>query len=398
MNLETKLIKSKLGLLGLAEELGNVSRAYKYLGYSRDTFYRYKELFEEGLRELSRKTPNLKNRVEASIETRVVAIATEYPAYGQVRASNELKKEGIFISPGGVRGVWLCHDLETFQKRLKSLEAKVSQDGLILTEAQVVALEKAKEEKTAHGEIETHHPGYLGAQDTYYVGNLKGVGRIYQQTFIDTYSRVATVKLYDRKIALVAADILNDRVLPMYEADNIPLMRILTDRGTEFCGNREHHEYQLYLAIEDIDHSKTKAKSPQTNGICERFHRTMQDEFYAIAFRKKIYKSIEELQQDVDIWLEFYNKERPHSGKYCYGKTPMQTWKDSLHLTQEKLLETHYQNFIPLPVSGEVETGSAGEQPASNNLADWNGLGENIPPNFQEIIPRIYVSQNPTQS
>jgi transposase InsO family protein len=320
MNLETKLIKSKLGLLGLAEELGNVSRACKYLGYSRDTFYRYKELFEEGgeegLRELSRKIPNVKNRVEASIEMRVVAIATEYPAYGQVRASNELKKEGIFISPGGVRGVWLRHDLETFQKRLKSLEAKVAQDGLILTEAQVVALEKAKEEKTAHGEIETHHPGYLGAQDTYYVGNLKGVGRIYQQTFIDTYSKVATVKLYDRKIALVAADMLNDRVLPMYEADNIPLMRILTDRGTEYCGNREHHEYQLYLAIEDIDHSKTKAKSPQTNGICERFHRTMQDEFYAVAFRKKIYKSIEELQQDVDIWLEFYNKERTHSGKY----------------------------------------------------------------------------------
>ena len=163
MNLETKLIKSKLGLLGLAEELGNVSRACKYLGYSRDTFYRYKELFEEGgeegLRELSRKVPNVKNRVVASIETRVVAIATEYPAYGQVRASHELKKEGIFISPGGVRGVWLRHDLETFQKRLKSLEAKVAQDGFVLTEAQVVALEKAKEEKTSHGEIETHHPG-----------------------------------------------------------------------------------------------------------------------------------------------------------------------------------------------------------------------------------------------
>ena len=151
------------------------------------------------------------------------------------------------------------------------------------------------------------------------------------------------------------------------------------------------------MAIEDIDHSKTKAKSPQTNGICERFHRTMQDEFYAIAFRKKIYKSIEELQQDVDIWLEFYNKERTHSGKYCYGKNPMQTWKDSLHLTKEKLLETHYQNFISLPVSGEVETGSAGEQPASNNLADWNGLGnENSP--ISKTIPRIYDLENPTEN
>ena len=115
------------------------------------------------------------------------------------------------------------------------------------------------------GEIESEHPGYLGSQDTFYVGNLKGVGRIYQQTFIDTYSRVAFVKLYDRKNALVAADLLNDRVLPFFEENDIPLLRMLTDRGTEFCGNREHHEYELYLAVENIDHTKTKAHSPQTN-------------------------------------------------------------------------------------------------------------------------------------
>jgi hypothetical protein len=134
-------------------------------------------------------------------------------------------------------------------------------------------------QKQAHGEIESCHPGYLGAQDTYYVGYIKGVGKIYQQTFIDTYAKVATTKLYDRKIALVAADTLNDREIPLYEKWNIPLMRILTDRGTEYCVTREHHEYQLYLAIEDIDHTKTKAKSPQTNGICERFDRTVQEEF-----------------------------------------------------------------------------------------------------------------------
>ena len=390
MNSETKLIKSKLGLLQLAEQLGNVSTACKYLGYSRDTFYRYKELFEEGgetaLKELTRKKPNIKNRIAPDIEKQVVSIAVDNPALGQVRVSNELKKDGVFISPAGVRCVWLRHDLETFKKRLKALEAKVAQEGYILTEAQVVALEKAKEEKQAHGEIETCHPGYLGAQDTYYVGYIKGVGKIYQQTFIDTYAKVATAKLYDRKIALVAADTLNDRVIPLYEKWDIPLMRILTDRGTEYCGAREHHEYQLYLAIEDIDHTKTKAKSPQTNGICERFHRTMQDEFYAIAFRKKIYKSIEELQTDLDLWLHEYNNNRPHSGKYCYGKTPMQTWKDSLHLAREKQLNNQYQNVVSLPLSDETETGSGGDQPARDNLIDRNGLEEDKTSSLSKII------------
>jgi transposase InsO family protein len=394
MSLETKVIKSRLGLLGLAEELGNVSRACKYLGYSRDTFYRYKELFDEGgeiaLKDMNRRVPNVKNRIEPLIEEQVVAYATDNPALGQVRVSNELKKKGVFISPCGVRCVWLRHDLETFPKRLKALEAKVAQEGLILTESQVVALEKAKEEKVAKGEIETHHPGYLGAQDTYYVGYIKGVGKIYQQTFIDTYAKVAFAKLYDRKIALTAADMLNDKVIPLYDSYQLPLMRVLTDRGTEYCGAREHHEYQLYLAIEDIDHTKTKAKSPQTNGICERFHRTMQDEFYATAFRKKIYTSLEELQADVDLWIEHYNNERTHSGRYCYGKTPMQTWNESLHLAKDKLLNNQYQNFVPLHVSGKEEAGSAEEQPASNSLADWNGQGGQNPPYNNLIIPRNY--------
>jgi transposase InsO family protein len=225
------------------------------------------------------------------------------------------------------------------KKRLKALEAKSAQDGFVLTEAQVVALEKAKLEKEAHGEIETEHPGYLGSQDTFYVGTIKGVGRIYQQTFIDTYSRVADAKLYDRKQAIVAADMLNDRIVPFYDEHEIPLLRILTDRGTEYCGNREHHEYQLYMAVENIDHTKTRARRPQTNGICERFHKTILQEFYQVAFRKKIYKSIEELQADLDQWMKYYNEERPHSGRYCYGKTPMQTFNDSKELAKQKMLD-----------------------------------------------------------
>lgn len=343
MTTQSKIIKNKLGILELAQHLGNVSQACKVMGYSRDSFYRFKELYEQGgelaLQEISRRKPIFKNRVEEHIEKAVVAMAVDQPALGQLRVSNELKRQGILVSPGGVRSIWLRHDLHTFQLRLRALEAKSAQEGLVLTEAQVVALEKAKEEKKAHGEIETHHPGYLGAQDTYYVGNIKGVGHIYQQTFIDTYAKVAFTKLYDRKNALVAAEMLNDKVVPFYEQHDLRLLRILTDRGTEYCGSREQHEFQLYLAIEDIDHTKTKAKSPQTNGICERFHRTIQDEFYAIAFRKKIYRTIEELQADLDKWMYYYNNERTHSGKHCFGKTPMETLKLSIPLAKQKLLE-----------------------------------------------------------
>jgi transposase InsO family protein len=313
------------------------------MGYSRDSFYRLKELYDTGgesaLQEISRRKPIPKNRVEPDVEKAVIEIAFINPALGQVRASNELRKQGIIISPFGVRSVWQRNDLEIFSKRLKALEAKVAQDGIILTEAQLIALERKKEKQEAHGEIETEHPGYLGSQDTYYVGNIKGVGRIYQQTFIDTYSKVAFAKLYDRKNSLVAADLLNDRVVPFFQEQEIPLLRILTDRGTEFYGKRETHEYQLYLTLEDIDHSKTKVRSPQSNGICERFHRTIQEEFYAVAFRKKLYSSIEQMQKDLDEWIDYYNKERTHSGKYCFGKTPEQTFKDSLHLAKEKMLD-----------------------------------------------------------
>lgn len=220
---------------------------------------------------------------------------------------------------------------------------KVANEGIQLNDQQIAALERKHEDDVACGEIETHHPGYLGAQDTFYVGNLKGVGRIYQQTFIDTYSKVVHCKLYTTKTPITATDLLNDRVLPFYAQHELPMLRVLTDRGTLAqqccsCGKVEHHDYELYLALNDIEHNKTKAASPQTNGICERFHKTILQEFYQITFRKKLYADLETLQNDLDEWLVFYNTSRSHQGKVCNGRTPLETLLNGKSIWAEKNL------------------------------------------------------------
>ena len=336
------IIKHKVGLLNLAEELGNVSRACKTMGLSRDTFYRYKTAVEQGgvenLFDKSRRQPNLKNRVDEPTEQAVISHAIEFPAHGQLRVSNELRKAGVFVSPSGVRSIWLRHNIANFKDRLKALEAKVAGQGLILTEAQVVALEKKKQDDEVCGEIETAHPGYLGSQDTFYVGTFKGVGRVYQQTFVDTYSKVAFAKLHTTKTPITSADLLNDKVLPFFADEQLPMLRILTDRGTEYCGRAGTHDYQLYLAINDIEHSKTKVRSPQTNGICERFHKTILQEFYQVALRKNLYNNLEGLQKDLDDWLDDYNNHRTHQGKICCGRTPMATLRDGKSVWNEKFL------------------------------------------------------------
>jgi transposase InsO family protein len=341
MTTEEKLIRNKLSLIELAEYLQNVSQACKINGVSRQHFYDIKKAYEqeglEGLKEKSRRKACIKNRVAPEIEESVVRMAYEYPAYGQARTSNELRKTGVLVSSGGVRSIWLRYGLETFKKRLRKLEEKAAQEGIVYTEAQMAALEAAKRERESHpDEIETAHPGYLISQDTFYVGYLKGVGRIYQQSAIDTYSSIAFAKVYTAKIPVTAADLLNDRVLPFFETQEIPVMRVLTDRGTEYCGSPDKHPYQLYLQLNEIEHTKTKVKSPQTNGMCERLHQTILNEFYRVAFRKKIYAGLEDLQIDLDEYMRKYNEERTHQGKRCQGRTPMQTFLDGKQFFREK--------------------------------------------------------------
>lgn len=336
-----RIIKNKVGLINLAEELQNISKACKVMGLSRETFYRYKRAVDEGgvesLMDKTRRKPNLLNRVDEGTEKAVLEHAIEFPAHGQLRTSNELRKRGIFVSPSGARSIWLRHHLESFKKRLSALEKKSAEEGLVLTESQVAALERKKDDDLVCGEIETAHPGYLGSQDTFYVGTLKGVGRVYQQTFVDTYSKVAFCKLYTTKTPITAAELLNGSVLPFFELNEMGILRILTDRGTEFCGKVEQHDYELYLAVNAIEHTKTKAYHPQTNGICERFHKTILQEFYQVAFRKKIYVSLDELQKDLDDWLAYYNNERTHQGKMCCGRTPIETFFEGKKIWQEKV-------------------------------------------------------------
>ena len=344
MTTQEKLIKRKLSILELAEYLKNVSQACKINGVSRQHFYDIQKAYDEhgieGLKEKTRRKPCYKNRVAPEVEEAVVNMAYEYPAYGQTRASNELKKKGVLVSSGGVRSIWLRHDLETFKKRLAALEEKAAKEGMVYTEAQVQALETAKRARESHpDEIQTEHSGYLISQDTFYVGYMKGVGRIYQQTVVDTYSSVAFGKVYTGKIPVTAADILNDKVLPFFEEHQTPVLRVLTDRGTEFCGSLDKHPYELYLQLNEIEHTKTKVRSPQTNGICERFHQTILNEFYKVTFRKKLYTDLKTLQADLDAYLIEYNTDRTHQGKRCKGRTPMETFVEGKERYNEKNIE-----------------------------------------------------------
>ncbi len=341
MNQDQYIIQRKLNIIDLAETLGNISKACRNLGVSRQHYYDIKEAIKsdgiQGVLEKSRNTPRHKNRVAPEVEQAILDYSLEFPTHGQVRVSNELlRQKGIRVSGGGVRGVWLRHSLENKALRLKNLEKWAAQNTAVLTESQVHALEIAKEDKELEcGEIETHHPGFMLGQDTYYVGYIKGVGKIYQQTGIDTYSNVGFAKLYTDKTATAAADFLNDKVLPFFDHYSISLLRTLTDRGREYCGNEQNHHYQLFMYLNDIEHTKTRVRRPQSNGCTERLNQTIQDEFYAVALRKKLYTTLEELQADLDEFMRYYNAERTNQGKRCQGRTPLQTFDESLNLYHE---------------------------------------------------------------
>jgi transposase InsO family protein len=336
MTNEQYIIQRKLNIIELGKTLGNVSAACRQLGVSRQHHYDLKSLVQEagvdGLIQKSRRAPRMALRTPRPVENRILAYSLDYPSHGCARVAGELKAEGLQISGGGVRCVWIRHGLATKQARLKRLEEWAAREGNVLSAAQHAALEGIKHRREVQGEIETHHPGYLVGQDTYYVGYIKGVGRIYQQTLIDTYSNVGFAKLYTDKTSLVAADALNDKVLPYFDSHRMRVLRMLTDNGPEYCGRLGHHRYELFLQISGIDHSRTKPYRPQSNGITEKLNQTIQNEFYAVEFRRRTYQSLEELQAALDAFMDRYNRVRPNQGKHCKGRTPEATFLDGIEL------------------------------------------------------------------
>lgn len=330
MTASKKLAHKRLTLLQLAERLGNISKACRMHKVSRSQFYEYKRSFQEhGLDGLVDKPPipgSHPSQLPKKTTSRIIALSLEHPAFGQQRIADQLALEGLSVCPTSVRNVWLKEGLETKYKRLLRLEEKAMTKGFKLTEQQIRLIEKANPE-FAERHVKSEYPGYLLCQDTFYVGRLKGIGRIYLQAVVDTYGSVAFGKLYTSKRQETTADVLYGRVLPFYEKHGLTIEAILTDNGTEYKGRPTIHLYEIFLELNDIEHRTTKVASPRTNGFVERFNRTVLDEFFRTAFRKKLYESIDALQEDLDAWLHQYNHERPHRGYRNQGRRPMETFE-----------------------------------------------------------------------
>jgi transposase InsO family protein len=329
MTAQEKLAQKRLTLLQLAEKLGNVSRACRMHKVSRSQFYEYKRAFQEhGLEGLIDRPPipaSHPNELPEETKQRILALSLEHPAFGQQRISDQLALEGVSVCPTTVRNVWLKEAMETKYKRLLILEEQAMTDGFELTEQQIRLIEKANPE-FAERHVESDYPGQLLCQDTFYVGRLKGVGRIYLQAVVDTYGSVAFGKLYTSKRQETTVDVLYDRVLPFYFEHGLPVQAVLTDNGTEYKGRPMIHLYEIFLELNDIEHRTTKVGNPRTNGFVERFNRTVLDEFFRTAFRKKFYASLDALQADLDGWLQDYNHKRPHRGYRNMGRRPIETF------------------------------------------------------------------------
>jgi transposase InsO family protein len=339
MTTEKKVARRKLSLLELAGELSNVSKACKIMGYSRQQFYEIRRNFQTyGAEGLLDRLPGPRgphpNRVAPEIEEAVLAHALEHPCHGPVRVAHELALRGVQVSSGGVRGVWSRHDLLTKHQRLLRLEKATAERSIELTEEQTRLLERFSPEfRSRH--IEAPHTGALVAVDTFFVGVLKGVGKVSLQTAIDCHSRHAWARLYPNKLPLTAVHLMNNDVLATFEEHDAVVETVLSDNGREFCGRPDQHPYELFLQLEGITHRTTRVKRPQSNGIVERLHRTLLDEHFRVEGRRTWFETIDEMQAVLDEYMIAYNRQRPHQGRGMNGRTPLQAFLEGIPETKE---------------------------------------------------------------
>ena len=327
MTTEKKVARRKLSLLELAQQLGNISKACQLMGYSRQQFYEIRRNFQTyGADGLLDRLPGARgphpNRVSEEVEKAVLDHSLEHPTHGCLRVAQELALRGIQVSSGGVRGVWSRHGLLTKHERLLRLEKHVAERQVELNEEQTRLLERFSPEFRER-QIEVHATGELVAVDTFFVGTLKGVGRVYLQSALDCFSRYAWGRLYTSKLPMTAVQLLNNEVPPTFEAHGARAQTVLSDNGREFCGRPDRHPYELFLQLEEIEHRTTRVRRPQSNGFVERLHRTLLDEHFRVMGRKKFYESVDQMQADLETYLKFYNEQRPHQGRSMNGKTPL---------------------------------------------------------------------------
>lgn len=335
-----KNAKNKLTLLELADKLGSVSAACRHLNFSRSQFYVLKRRFqEEGFQGLIDRPPIPKShphRKSDQVLKRVLEETAKHPGWGKERIAAQLHLEDIRIDASTVANIWKRRDMARRYQRWLWVEKQHADRVITLTEEQIKELEKLNP-CLRERHVESPSPGYLLSQDTFFVGYFKGIGRVYMQAVIDTFCSLGFAKLYTSKQAITAADILNDRVIPFYQDQGLPIEHILTDNGSEYCGRTMGHYYQILLALHGIKHRRTKVATPRTNGFVERFNRTVLDEFFRGILRRKYYRFMEELQQDLDQWLNHYNTERPHLGYRNNGKTPQLTFNQYKEQNEKKV-------------------------------------------------------------
>jgi len=327
MTIDERIANYRYSVLQHAYKHKNITITCKLFNLSRTTYYEWQSRFNQlgylGLKDKPRAKPKMPNQIKPDKQQIIYNYIVNYPTHGPARIANELAIQNVIISPSGVYNVLKRKGLNHRLDRL--FYAQEHSDNPVITERYLREVEKQKE---AH--IQAYYPGYLFCQDTFYVGTIKGLGRIYQQAGIDAYSNFSFAKVYLDKKADSAIDFVKSKVIPVYGILQIPLDRILTDNGKEYTTHWKNgkHDYEIFLAKRGIRHSRIKPRCPKSNGMVERFNRTLLEEFYQIAMIKNIYTSLDQLQDDLDSFIYYYNFKRTNQGYRLCGKIPYQKFTD----------------------------------------------------------------------